>query len=88
MAHKYFGHSVYIEGDTERGLALLLNKRNYVFSTKLFRRDGPFLLIGGAGFVSFQLVLASNVWMESLFGPDIEKWMRNVTLTYSDPRQI
>ena len=48
---------------------------------------GLFLLIG-RGFVSFQLVLASNVWMESLFGPDIEKWMRNVTLTYSDPRQI
>ncbi len=46
----------------------------------------PFLL--GGGFVSFQLVLASLECVESLFGSDIEKWMRNVTLTYSDPGQI
>ena len=61
MAQKYFRHSVYQEGDSKRGLTGIAKKRNYVFSAKLFGRGRAFCG-GGGGFVSFQLVLASNVW--------------------------
>ena len=86
MAQKYFGHSVYQEGDSKRGLTVIDLKETMYLAQNCLDETDLFLL--GGGFVSFQLVLASNVWMESLFGPDIEKWMRNVTLTYSDPGQI
>ena len=84
MAHTYFGHSVYLEGDSKRGLAVINLKETMYLAQNCLDETGLFARMR----VCIFSTCISVKCVESLFGPDIEKWMRNVTLTYSDPRQI
>ena len=42
MAHKYFGHSVYLEGDTERGLAVIEKKLHMYLAQNCLDETGLF----------------------------------------------
>ena len=42
MAHTYFGHSVYLEGDSERGLALIDLKETMYLAQNCLDETGLF----------------------------------------------